>query len=113
MAGHGVGALRFNILGPFEGWSGGSRLRLGGAIHERVLSSLLLEPDRTVPVSRLVQVAWNDDPPATAAHQVRKAVADLRRRIPNGNDVIVTDGPGYRATVADTDVDLIEFGAYV
>lgn len=103
--------LHFNILGSLEAWSDGSRLHLGGAIHERVLLSLLLDPDRTVPVSRLVEAAWNDEPPMTAAHQVRKAVADLRRRIPNGNDVIVTDGQGYRAVSAGAGLDLVEFGA--
>ncbi|MFF3029998.1 BTAD domain-containing putative transcriptional regulator [Streptomyces rubiginosohelvolus] len=94
-----------------ETWSDGSRLHLGGAIHERVLLSLLLDPERTVPVSWLVEAAWNDEPPMTATHQVRKAVADLRRRIPHGNDVIVTDGQGYRAVLDDAKLDLVEFGA--
>jgi DNA-binding SARP family transcriptional activator len=102
--------LHFNILGSLEAWSDGSRLHLGGAIHERVLLSLLLEPDRTVPVSWLVQAAWNDEPPMTATHQVRKAVADLRSRIPNGSDVIVTDGQGYRAVLGGAGLDLCEFG---
>ncbi|MEV6839758.1 BTAD domain-containing putative transcriptional regulator [Streptomyces sp. NPDC051133] len=47
----------------------------------------------------------------TATHQVRKAVAELRRRIPDGNDVIVTDGQGYRAVVAGAGLDLVEFGS--
>ncbi len=48
-------------------------------------------------------------PPATAVHQIRKAVADLRRRIPGGAGLLVTDGPGYRAAVADEQVDLSRF----
>ncbi|MFE9097033.1 BTAD domain-containing putative transcriptional regulator [Streptomyces sp. NPDC007264] len=47
----------------------------------------------------------------TATHQVRKAVADLRRRIPDGNDLIVTDGQGYRAVLDGAGLDLVEFGA--
>ncbi|MFF4356483.1 BTAD domain-containing putative transcriptional regulator [Streptomyces sp. NPDC001604] len=105
--------LRFNILGPLEAWSGTTRLRLGGAIQERVLTTLLLEPGRVVPVARLVQAAWDDDPPATAPHQIRKAVADLRRRVPQGGRVIVTDGPGYRAVVADGELDLSEFAGHL
>lgn len=74
--------LRFNILGPIEGWSNGTRLRLGGIIQKRVLATLLLEPGKVLPISRLIEAAWEEEPPPTAPHQVRKAVADLRRRIP-------------------------------
>ncbi|MEV7544776.1 BTAD domain-containing putative transcriptional regulator [Streptomyces sp. NPDC089915] len=74
---------------------------------------LLLESGRVVTVARLVEAAWEQDPPATAAHQVRKAVADLRRRIPDGGAVIVTDGPGYRAAVTAGQLDLLEFDALV
>ncbi|MFD6230233.1 BTAD domain-containing putative transcriptional regulator [Streptomyces sp. NPDC060232] len=102
---------RFNVLGSLEGWAGGARLRLGGSIQERVLCMLLLESGRVVPVARLVEATWEKDPPATAAHQVRKAVADLRRRIPGGTAVIATDGPGYRVVVTDRQLDLLEFDA--
>ncbi|WP_244204439.1 AfsR/SARP family transcriptional regulator [Streptomyces africanus] len=46
----------------------------------------------------------------TATHQVRKAVADLRSRIPNGSDFIVTEGQGYRAVLDGAGLDLVEFG---
>ncbi|MFI6043650.1 AfsR/SARP family transcriptional regulator [Nocardia sp. NPDC051321] len=105
--------LRFNILGSLEGWSAGARLRLGGAIRERVLVMLLLETGKVLPVNRLVTAAWGEEPPSSASHQVRKAIADLRQRIPNGNEVIVTDGHGYRAQIADTELDLSEFEALI
>ncbi|WP_371617142.1 BTAD domain-containing putative transcriptional regulator [Streptomyces sp. NBC_00454] len=104
---------RFNILGPLEGWDRETRLRLGGAIQERILGTLLLEPGKVLTVSRLVEAAWEEDPPATAMHQVRKAVADLRRRIPDGAAVIVTDGPGYRVAISDGQLDLTDFGSGV
>ncbi|WP_328806845.1 AfsR/SARP family transcriptional regulator [Streptacidiphilus fuscans] len=72
--------------------------------------ALLLEPGRVVPVARLVEITWDDAPPATAAHQIRKIVADLRQRIPGGAAVFVTDGPGYRVAVDDDQVDLSLFG---
>ncbi|MEV8457852.1 BTAD domain-containing putative transcriptional regulator [Streptomyces sp. NPDC052095] len=105
--------LRFNILGPIEGWSNGERLRLGGVIQERVLATLLLEPGKVLPVSRLVEAAWDEDPPTTASHQVRKAVADLRRRIPGGAEVLVTDGPGYRVDEEQCEIDVAEFGLLI
>ncbi|WP_165845349.1 AfsR/SARP family transcriptional regulator [Streptacidiphilus pinicola] len=101
-------ALRFNILGPLEAWAGDRRIELGGPIPRRILAVLLLEPGRLLTVPRLVDSAWPDEPPATASHQVRKAIADLRRRIPGGNRVLVTDGPGY-AIAADTPLDATEF----
>ncbi|MFG2890689.1 BTAD domain-containing putative transcriptional regulator [Streptomyces sp. NPDC048248] len=71
--------------------------------------TLLLEPGRVVPISRLVMAAWNEEPPDSAEHQVRKTVAKLRSRIPHGPDIIVTDGPGYRAVVAPEQLDLLRY----
>ncbi|MGW6685610.1 AfsR/SARP family transcriptional regulator [Streptomyces sp. NPDC054961] len=60
-------------------------------------------------MARLVEAAWEDESPITASHQIRKAVADLRRRIPGGSDLIATDGPGYRAVLEDGQLDLSLF----
>ena len=107
-AGEGAG-LRVNLLGPLEVWDGRSRLRSSGVVQERILVTLLLETGRVLPVSRLVAAAWGDAPPATASHQVRKAVADLRRRLPGGTALIVTDGPGYRVVLDGDRLDLTQF----
>lgn len=101
--------LRVNLLGPLEVWDGENRLRPGGVVQERILVTLLLEAGKVLPVSRLVAAAWGDTPPATASHQVRKAVADLRRRLPGGTGLIVTDGPGYRAVLDGDRLDLARF----
>ncbi|MEV0774304.1 BTAD domain-containing putative transcriptional regulator [Streptomyces sp. NPDC050428] len=70
---------------------------------------LLLEAGRVIPVSRLVEAGWDEAPPESAAHQIRKAVAELRRRIPQGFELIVTDGPGYRAVVGVDQLDLLRY----
>ncbi|MFD5201436.1 BTAD domain-containing putative transcriptional regulator [Streptomyces sp. NPDC058375] len=101
--------VQFRILGSFECWDGNDRIRVGGPVHEKVLVTLLLEPQRVLPVFRLVEAVWDENAPATAAHQVRKAVAELRQRIPGGRDLIVTEGPGYRALTAPAQVDLGRF----
>ncbi|GAA1902355.1 BTAD domain-containing putative transcriptional regulator [Streptomyces sodiiphilus] len=108
-----VTRLRFNILGPFEGWADGRQLRLGGALRERTLVMLLLETGSVLPVSRLVAAAWDEAPPNSAAHQIRKAVADLRQRIPGGSELITTTGPGYRIVVEEEQLDHAEFRAGV
>jgi DNA-binding SARP family transcriptional activator len=106
-------ALRINILGSLECWARGTRIRPGGPIHEWVLVSLLLDVDQVLPVSRLVQAVWDDDPPATATHQVRKAIAQLRQVLPGGADLIVTEGPGYRAVSSALELDLSLFQGFV
>ncbi|GHE75525.1 SARP family transcriptional regulator [Streptomyces vinaceus] len=60
-----------------------------------------------------MEAVWDEEPPVTASHQVRKAVADLRRRIPGGGKLIVTDGPGYRVQVTDEQLDLLEFNGHI
>lgn len=105
--------MEFRLLGAFEVWSGAARVPLGGARAECVLAVLLLERNHAVMVERLVEAAWGEQPPMTAATQVRKIVADLRRRLPGGAGLIVTDGAGYRAVVADTQTDLGMFDLQV
>ncbi|MGW4566107.1 BTAD domain-containing putative transcriptional regulator [Streptomyces sp. NPDC004561] len=100
--------LRFNILGPLEGWHGSERIEVGGLIQQRILVALLLDPGKRLTVSRLVEAAWAEEPPVTAVHQVRKAVADLRRKLPGGKELLLTDGPSY-ALATDVPLDIGEF----
>ncbi|MFE2093063.1 BTAD domain-containing putative transcriptional regulator [Streptomyces sp. NPDC059460] len=99
----------FAVLGSLEVRSGSDFVSVNGALQRRVLVMLLLEAGRVVPVSRLVAAAWNEEPPDSAEHQVRKMVAKLRSRIPHGPDIIVTDGPGYRAVVDTEHLDLLRY----
>jgi len=108
----GVGrGVRFNVLGALEVWAGDERIHLGGPKAERLLAALLLEPRRVVPVNRLVDAVWEYEPPSTAAHRVRKSVAELRKRIPGGGDLFVTSGPGYLIDVVEEQVDALLFQA--
>ncbi|MEU8894097.1 BTAD domain-containing putative transcriptional regulator [Streptomyces sp. NPDC048442] len=99
----------FAVLGSLEVRSDGELLTLNGALQQRILVTLLLEAGRVVPVSRLVEAAWQETLPDSAEHQVRKTVAKLRGRIPQGRRVIVTDGAGYRAVLGSEQLDLLRF----
>jgi DNA-binding SARP family transcriptional activator/tetratricopeptide (TPR) repeat protein len=107
----GAQPVLFKLLGPLEAWVDGNRVPLGGKRQEQVLAALLLEAGRVLPLYRLVQAVWETQPPSTAAHQVRKMVADLRRRLPG--ELIVTDGPGYRVVVGDDAIDLRQFEGHL
>jgi DNA-binding SARP family transcriptional activator len=106
-------ATRFLVLGSLEVRGAQGRLPLGGPRQERILAVLLLEANRTVPVSRLIEAVWDDGPPNTAEHQIRKSIADLRRRLPDGPEVIRTDGAGYRVVLEAAQFDLAEFTGLV
>ncbi|HZE37242.1 MAG TPA: hypothetical protein VE172_00370, partial [Stackebrandtia sp.] len=54
----------------------------------------------------MVEVLWDDAPPATARRQVQNAMAALRRDL---GAVIEASRDGYRLTADDGDVDLRRF----
>jgi DNA-binding SARP family transcriptional activator len=58
--------VEFRILGSLEARVGDRSVELGGATQRRIPAALLLSPNRAVAVDRLVDVAWDGEPPATA-----------------------------------------------
>lgn len=102
-------SLRFKVFGSFEAWSADKRIHVGGKQSIGILTLMLCEAGNVVPVNTFVDAIWDVDVPATAAHQVRKMVADLRQRIPSGRDVIITDGAGYRVDTSAVEVDFLRF----
>jgi DNA-binding SARP family transcriptional activator/tetratricopeptide (TPR) repeat protein len=103
--------VRFAILGSFECWADGNIVALRGPLQERLAVSLLLNRNRVVPVSRLVETIWEDGGPETAAHQVRKMTSDLRKRVPGMAGLLTTSGVGYRIKVPEDTLDLGVFTA--
>ncbi|WP_039794291.1 BTAD domain-containing putative transcriptional regulator [Amycolatopsis alba] len=107
--------MEFAILGPLEIVAAETRVRLGGPREERLLAALLLNPNRVVPVDRLVDAVWDEQPPATAAKQIRNLAAGVRRRLAEARcaSAVETDGPGYRLRVAADQLDADLFTARV
>ena len=107
--------LEFRILGNLEASVRGIRLTLGGLREEKVLAILLLNAGRMVPLNRLVDALWDDNPPATARKQARNAVSRLRHRL-NADGVpqpIVTAGDGYQLVIAPGALDAHRFERWV
>ncbi|GGU20317.1 SARP family transcriptional regulator [Lentzea flava] len=79
-----------------------------------MLATLLLSPGVVVPMARLIESTWDDEPPATATKQVQNCVSALRDRLGDTEQqLIVTDGPGYRLVVTDEQLDLLRFTKHV
>ncbi|MEH0841031.1 BTAD domain-containing putative transcriptional regulator [Micromonospora sp. CPCC 205711] len=100
--------MRISLLGPLEVHADtGSPAEVGGARLRRLLILLALEPGRWVPVPRLVDRLWGDQPPAGAANALQALVSRLRRAVPG---LPVEAGPGgYRLAVGRDAVDLHRF----
>jgi DNA-binding SARP family transcriptional activator len=102
--------VRYRLLGPLAVDVGGQPVEIAAARDRALLAMLLLQPNRVVTVARLVDAVWGDAAPATARAQLHTCVSRLRRLLPG---TIHTDTAGYRAAVADDELDTLMFARLV
>ncbi|MBM2618418.1 AfsR/SARP family transcriptional regulator [Actinoplanes sp. LDG1-06] len=93
--------MPYGVLGPTLA---GRSAVTGGARQRALLARLLLDAGRTVPLPRLIDDVYGDDPPAGVVNAVQSGVSRLRRDIP-----ISYDGSGYRLDVEPDEVDVHRF----
>ncbi|WP_405581193.1 BTAD domain-containing putative transcriptional regulator [Streptomyces sp. NBC_01190] len=107
--------MEFCILGHLEVLADGRAVQLGGARERTVLAMLLLEVGHVIPVERLIDAVWDDDPPVTSRGQIQICISNLRRRVlaAGGEDLIETRRPGYLVRVPAGKLDLHQFEAEV
>jgi DNA-binding SARP family transcriptional activator len=101
--------MEIRVLGSVEVWFGDSPVPVGGSKPRALLAALALDPGHVVSVSRLVDVVWGVESPATATDLVQSYVSSLRRRLPGGSELIETRPPGYVLRVEPDDVDHVRF----
>jgi DNA-binding SARP family transcriptional activator len=103
-------SVTFRILGPLRAGVRQGPVDLGGDRARLVLATLLLEPGRIVPVDRLVDAVWDEEPPASAPTRVAVAVSGLRRAFRDAgctHRVIETAGAGYRIPLQAGTIDAV------
>jgi DNA-binding SARP family transcriptional activator len=107
--------MEFRILGPLEVLKDGVPLHLSAPREQAVLAVLMLEANRVVPISRLIEAIWDGVPPETARNQVQMCVSTLRRVFgpQSSRHVIRTRSPGYQLDVTGQTVDAIQFEALI
>ncbi|MGN9810511.1 BTAD domain-containing putative transcriptional regulator [Micromonospora sp. BQ11] len=102
--------MEFRLLGPFEARHDGHPIELGSRRQERcLLGVLLLEAGRLVSTDRLIDLLWNDRPPASARSVVHTYVGRLRGSLAPYAVEITTRGDGYLVEVHGHRVDVAEF----
>jgi DNA-binding SARP family transcriptional activator len=105
--------MEFRILGPLEVLADGVPVQVSAPREQALLAVLLLEANRIVPVSRLIDAIWDGAPPETARNQIQICVSTLRRSLGRSGDhrVIRTRSPGYQVNVTGEIVDALRFEA--
>jgi DNA-binding SARP family transcriptional activator/tetratricopeptide (TPR) repeat protein len=113
----GESCLHFSVLGTFRVDRDGQEVDLGPRLQRALLAILVVDAGRVVPVDRLIDLLWREEPPATAIASVQVYVSQLRRVLEPGRlarapaRVLVTQDPGYVLRVADDQVDALRFRA--
>ncbi|WP_205751898.1 AAA family ATPase [Cryptosporangium phraense] len=72
-------ALRLLILGPLQLWRDASAVDPGPSQQAALLAILLARAEKPISTSELVDLIWDENPPASAANIVQKHVGSLRR----------------------------------
>jgi YVTN family beta-propeller protein len=99
--------MEFRILGPLEVIDAGRPLTIRRGKDQALLAYLLLHANELVPSARLIDVLWDERPPATAAKVLQNAVSNLRKQVGDGR--LQTKDPGYVLRVAEDEFDLARF----
>lgn len=84
---------------------------VGGARVRALLALLALQPGTAVPVERLIDTLWEEEPPANAINALQTLVKRLRHAL--GGDAVVRREGGYVLTLAPEDVDVVRFDRLV
>ena len=101
--------MEFLVLGPLEVRDGASPLPLGGAKQRAMLAILLLHRGQVVGTDALVDALWGERPPETAQTALHGLVSNLRKLL--GQELIVTQPPGYLVRLGSHRLDLDRFEA--
>ena len=76
---HGLAPLRFSLLGPLDVRGEHGPVAVTGSRRRTILVRLLSERDHTVPLGRLVEDIWGDEPSDGASSTLRSHLSALRR----------------------------------
>lgn len=105
--------MEFRVLGPMEVVRDGAPVPVPGARRRLLLATLVAHHHVLVPVDRLVDVLFGDEPPRRAVGTMQSCVSRLRRDLGSGASVLETRPGGYLLAVRADDVDAVRFDRQV
>ena len=85
----------------------GDLVDIGPAKCQTVLAALALAAGSAVPVPRLIDLVWGEQPPRTAEKTLQSYVVRLRRGL--GAATIIRVGAAYRLDLASESIDVVRF----
>jgi DNA-binding SARP family transcriptional activator len=100
--------VEFRILGPLEVSGAGGEIQLGARKQRGLLALLLLHANEVVPIGRLIDLLWDEDPPVDPAKALQVQVSRLRRAL-GSEDVLHTRPGGYLLRVDPQGLDVARF----
>ncbi|MFC5824253.1 AfsR/SARP family transcriptional regulator [Nonomuraea insulae] len=98
--------MDIRVLGPVEVFEGGAQIPIEGAQRQCVLGLLAAHHGTYVPMDRLIEALWEEEPPKTAKTIVQLKVSQLRKTL---GDRIASTTAGYSLAVPEEEVDLVRF----
>ncbi|MEV4312075.1 BTAD domain-containing putative transcriptional regulator [Actinocrispum sp. NPDC049592] len=107
--------MRFALLGPVRAWRAGAELELGPPQQRLLLAVLLAGAGGPISLDELVDMLWEDNPPASAVNVIHRYVGALRRVFEPElaaratGSWLIRDGATYRLAVTPDSADLLEF----
>ncbi|MHA6785803.1 BTAD domain-containing putative transcriptional regulator [Pseudonocardia saturnea] len=110
--------MQFRVLGPLEvAAADGRPIDPGSPKLRSLLTLLLADHGRVVPLDRINETLWSSEPPATATGTLQSYVSQLRRllepdRAPRAAPSrLLTRPPGYLVAVDAEELDVARFEA--
>lgn len=103
--------MDFRILGALEASADGAVANLGPPKQRALLAILLLHAGEIVPIDRLIDQLWGENPPRTAGHSIQIYISELRKAIErlDGRRILATRPPGYQLDVDPASIDARQF----
>src|SRR4051794_24209961 len=107
--------LWFRLLGGLQVERDGETIELAARRQRALLGLLLLNTGRVVPVDRLIDQLWSEQPPAAASATLQAYISQLRRVLEPDRparapaQVLVTRDPGYSLRVEPAQLDTLNF----
>src|SRR6185436_6714428 len=108
-------SMDFRLLGALEVSAQGAVAELGPPKQRALLAILLLHAGEIVPIDRLIDLLWGEEPPRTANHSIQIYVSDLRKAIDalGEKEILTTRPPGYQLNADAASIDISQFEGLV